>query len=79
MKRIEKLIYGFVNGSKNLYGPERISRATLKAPKELGGINGIDVDSFTQAIAVKQFIKAARSHRTLGPIQFNFSEISRGG
>ena len=69
VKRIEKLIYGFVNGSKNLYGPERISRANLKAPRALGGINGVDVDSFIQAIAVKQFVKAASSHRALGPMQ----------
>ena len=77
-KRIEKLIYSFVNGSRNLYGPERISRATLKASKELGGINGIDVDTFIQAIAVRQFVKAAKSHRTLGPIQLT-NEIPKSG
>ena len=38
IKRIEKLIYSFVNGAKNLYGPERIARIHLKAPKERGGI-----------------------------------------
>ena len=69
VKKIEKLIYAFVNGARNLYGPERISRANLKAPRELGGINGIDVESFIQAIAVKQYVKAAKSHRILGLIQ----------
>ena len=69
VKKIEKLIYGFVNGARNLYGPERISRVNLKAPKEMGGIGGIDVESFVKAIAVKQFEKAARSHRILGSIQ----------
>ena len=69
IKRIEKLVYAFVNGARNLYGPERISRTNLKSSKELGGINGIDVETFLQAIAVKQFIKAANSHRALGPIQ----------
>ena len=78
VKRIEKLIYGFVNGSKNLYGPERIARANLKASRDLGGINGIDVDSFIQAIAVKQFVKAANGHRVLGPIQLT-NELPKSG
>ena len=69
IKKIEKLIYAFVNGARNLYGPERISRSVLKAPKELGGIGGVDVDVFIKAIAVKQFEKAARTHRILGSIQ----------
>ena len=69
MKKIEKLVYAFVNGAKNLYGPERISRATLKAPKEKGGIGGVDVESFIRAIGVKQFEKAARNHRILGLLQ----------
>ena len=42
VKRIEKLIYAFVNGARNLYGPERIARSNLKAPKAKGGINAID-------------------------------------
>ena len=69
IKKIEKLIYSFVNGARNLYGPERIARLTLKAPKDLGGIGGIDVDSFIKAIVVKQFDKAARMHRILGLLQ----------
>ena len=78
VKRIEKLIYGFVNGSRSLYGPERISRANLKAPRVMGGLNGIDVESFIQAIAVKQFVKAAQSHKTLGPIQIA-NVLHKGG
>ena len=66
---IEKLIYSFVNGANNLYGPERISRSNLKAPKDRGGIDGIDVDSFVKSLAVKQFEKAARTHRKLGSLQ----------
>ena len=69
VKRIERLIYSFVNGAKNLYGPERIARVTLKAAKEEGGIGGVDVDSFIKAIVVKQFEKAERSHRILGLLQ----------
>ena len=71
VKRIEKLVYSFVNGARNLYGPERIARTNLKAPRELGGINGIDVDSFIQAIAVKQFVKADRSHKVLKSLQLS--------
>ena len=57
IKKIERLIYSFVNGSRKLYGPERIARLNLKAPKEVGGINGIDVDLFIKALAIKQFSK----------------------
>ena len=70
IRRIEKLIYSFVNGTRNLYGPERIARANLKAARELGGINGIDVESFLKSIAVKQFVKASNSHRILRSLQF---------
>ena len=69
IKKIEKLIYAFVNGAKNLYGPERIARLTLKAPKEQGGINGIDVESFVKSIMAKQFAKAAENHVTLSKLQ----------
>ena len=69
VKKIEKLVYAFVNGAKNLYGPERISRINLKAPKDSGGIGGVDVDSFIKAIGIKQFEKAARNHRILGLLQ----------
>ena len=69
IKKIERLIYAFVNGAKNLYGPERIARALLKAPKEKGGINGVDVESFVQSMAVKQFIKASEKHPMLGALQ----------
>ena len=72
VKRIEKLIYAFVNGSRKLYGPERIARTSLKAAKADGGINGIDVESFVTALAVKQFAKAAKSHRILGELQDAF-------
>ena len=68
-KRVERIIYSFVNGAKNICGPERIARINLKAPKEKGGIGGIDVDSFLKAIAVKQFGKALKLNRTLGAIQ----------
>ena len=55
IKKIEKLIYSFVNGARNLYGPERIARTNLKALKAKGGINGIDVDSFIKSLTIKQF------------------------
>ena len=69
VKKIEKLIYSFVNGSRSLYGPERIARINLKASTEAGGINGIDVESFLQSIAVKQYSKATNNHRILSLIQ----------
>ena len=75
IKRIEKLIYSFVNGARNLYGPERIARQNLKAPKALGGIDGIDVESFVSAIAIKQFGKAARNHRLLGELQMSLDPL----
>ena len=71
IKKIERLIYSFVNGAKSLYGPERIARRRLKATKEQGGINGVDVDSFIKAIQVRQFNKALHKHRILGTLQLS--------
>ena len=69
IKKIERLIYSFVNGAKNLYGPERIARRHLKASKDLGGINGIDVECFLQSIVVRNYCKAASQHRALRELQ----------
>ena len=73
VKRIEKLLYSFVNGARNLYGPERIARSNLKASKENGGINGIDVECFIQSIVVRNFCKAASLHRALGDLQLSLT------
>ena len=75
IKKIEKLIYSYVNGAKNLYGPERISRRVLKAAKDQGGIGGVDVESFVKSLAVKQFEKAARTNRTLGQLQSTIDSV----
>ena len=71
IKRIERLIYSFVNGSKSLYGPERIARKKLKPSKEQGGIDGVDVFSFIKAIQIKQFNKA-NNHHILGTLQSSY-------
>ena len=65
IKKIERLIYSFVNGSRNLYGPEQVARKYLKASKGNGGIDGIDVQSFVSAIALRQYGKAGQLHRQL--------------
>ena len=72
-KRIERLIYSFVNGAKSLYGPERIARIKLKASKERGSINGVDVESFIKTIQLRQYNKALNKHRTLGSLQASYS------
>jgi hypothetical protein len=71
IKKIEHLIYSFVNGNKLLYRPERIARKTLKAPKKEGGINGVDVDSFVKSIVLRQYVKALSSNRSLSAIQIS--------
>ena len=73
VKKIERLIYAFVNGARNLYGPERIARKYLKADRTDGGINGVDIQSFISAIALRQFGKALQLHRTLKSIQSSVS------
>ena len=75
IKKIERLVYSYVNGSRNLYGPERIARRYLKAGKLDGGINGIDVNSFLTAIALKQFGKAMTLSRALGALQASMMAI----
>lgn len=69
IRKIERLIYAFVNGARTLYGPEKIARRYLKADKLKGGINGIDVNSFVTAIALRQFGKAAQLSRQLRAFQ----------
>ena len=72
VKKIERLIYSFVNGAKSLYGPERVARHRLKATKEQGGINGVDVASFIRAIQIRQFNKAGKGHGKLRTLQRSF-------
>jgi len=71
LKAIEKAIYAFVNGRTNSNGPESIARKLLKAEKSEGGINGIDVESFVQAITTRTYAKAANVHRELSKIQIS--------
>ena len=63
------MIYAFVNGSKPLYGPEKIARKYLKGPKSKGGIAGIDVKTFVGSIVLKHFSKAMKNNRILRAIQ----------
>ena len=72
VKKIERLIYSFVNGAKSLYGPERIARKKLKATKEWGGINGVDVASFINSLQIRQYNKAMNKHRILGLLQSSY-------
>ena len=53
VRRIEHLCYSFVWN-----GTDRVKRCYLKAEREEGGINGIDIESFFYTIAVRQFIKS---------------------
>ena len=75
IKKIERLVYSYVNGARNLYGPERIARRYLKASKINGGINGIDVNSFLTAIALRQFGKAMSMSRALKSLQSSLITI----
>ena len=53
LRRIESLCYSFVwNGN------DRVKRSTLKLPRDEGGIDAIDVESFFYSIAVRQFLKS---------------------
>ena len=53
IRKIEHLCYNFLWN-----GPDRIKRKFLKSAREEGGINGIDVESFFNSIAVRQFFKS---------------------
>ena len=53
VRKIEHICYKFLWN-----GPDRIKRAILKSDREEGGINGIDIESFFHAIAVRQFFKS---------------------
>jgi hypothetical protein len=81
LKDIEKAIYAFVNGRSDTNGPESIARKLLKAPKSEGGINGIDVESFVNAICSRTYAKANESHSELRKIQSSklseFDDISK--
>ena len=53
VRKIEHICYKFLWN-----GPDRIKRAFLKSGRDEGGINGIDIESFFHAIAVRQFFKS---------------------
>ena len=53
LKRIERLCYSFVWS-----GTDRVKRGILKAGRQEGGINGIDVESFFYSIALRQYFKS---------------------
>ena len=53
VRKIEHLCYNFLWN-----GPDHVKRAFLKAGRDEGGINGIDIESFFNTIAVRQFLKS---------------------
>ena len=53
VRKIEHLCYNFLWN-----GPDCIKRVYLKSGREEGGINGIDIESFFNSIAVRQFLKS---------------------
>ena len=53
LRKIEYLCYNFLWN-----GPDRIKRIYLKSGRDEGGINGIDIESFFNAIVVRQFLKS---------------------
>jgi len=67
IKKVEALCYKFLWDGK----VDRIKRAYLKNSKEMGGINGIDLDCFFRAIQTRQFLKADKTSSLLQSIQNN--------
>ena len=55
-----------------------MARKILKAPKEEGGINGVDVDSFIKSIVLRQFVKAFSNNSSLCAIQLSNSSVQDG-
>ena len=53
IKKIEHLAYSFIWN-----GTDRVKRGILKAGRQDGGINGIDVESFFYSITLRQFLKS---------------------
>ena len=65
IKQIESICYKFIwNG-----GPEHVKRSTLKLNKLDGGIDGVDIDCFLQAIKIRQYFKAEEFCNPLSFIQ----------
>jgi len=62
--KIEKICYGFLWNNK----PEQTKRAFLKNDKNNGGINGVDVESFLDAVKIRQFIKSSRGNPVMDTI-----------
>ena len=53
VRKIEHLCYNFLWN-----GPDHVKRVFLKSGRDEGGINGIDIESFFNSIAVRQFLKS---------------------
>jgi len=75
LKKIERLVYSYVNGARELYGPERIARKLLKAPKSVGGLGGVHVNSFITTLKLRQFCKAIQQSRVLRQLQLSNRDV----
>ena len=70
IKQIESICYKFLWNQ----GPDRVKRSTIKLPKNEGGIDGIDVESFLLAAKIRQYFKAEKHCELLRFIQKNGAE-----
>jgi len=80
LKRVEKIIYSYVNTNKSDIAPERIARKYLKNRKENGGINGVDLEAYHYSITFRQYTKSIKhSHtiRNLLPILSKYDFVTK--
>jgi exonuclease III len=80
LKRIEKIIYSYVNTNKSDIAPERIARKYLKNNKEKGGINGVDLEAFHYSITFRQYSKSIQQSHTIRnmlPILHKYDSVAK--
>jgi exonuclease III len=80
LKRIEKIIYSYVNTNKSDIAPERIARKYLKNRKENGGINGVDLEAYHYSITFRQYsksIKQSHAIRNMLPILHKYDFVTK--
>ena len=66
LKDLESLIFGFIWNN----GPDRIKRATLIGPYDLGGINMVDIFSFKKSLNIGWIKKLVNHYDTWSEIIF---------
>ena len=72
LKEIERYIFNFIWGSKEILGSrarDRVKRSEMKNEYEHGGLKILDIESLDRSLNLRQFIRASKSKHAINLVQ----------